>query len=197
MAAEGRYPSFNVLDERDAWDEHTRSIVLSRLEPSPLRFLTAEEEAIAGRICALLVDDDTPEVIRYVVSHIDRTLRESPGEGQRKAGVPEAKALIRSGLKAAERWAKAEYGLSFAKLDRAAQERLLQLISAGSAGPPDVWRSVPQQELFDKFRKLTVEAYCSHPAVWSAIGYAGPAYPRGYVRTQLGQLDPWEAKAET
>lgn len=35
-----------------------------------------------------------------------------------------------------------------------------------------------------------------HPRVWSEIGYAGPAYPRGYVRTQLGQLDPWEAKAE-
>ncbi|KQX56587.1 hypothetical protein ASD40_04085 [Paenibacillus sp. Root444D2] len=30
--------------------------------------------------------------------------------------------------------------------------------------------------------------------VWSEIGYAGPAYPRGYVRTQLGQLDPWEAQ---
>ncbi|WP_369127188.1 hypothetical protein [Paenibacillus antri] len=40
---------------------------------------------------------------------------------------------------------------------------------------------------------MTLEAYYSHPAVWSEIGYGGPAYPRGYVRTQLGQLDPWEA----
>lgn len=198
MSGQSRYPSFDVMDERDAWDAHTRSIVFSRLEaPGSLRFLTAEEAALVKRICALLMDDETPGTLQYVVGHIDQTLHASPGEGQRKTGVPEAKALVRSGLQAMERWAEAEHGRPFAELDRAGQERVLQLISAGAAGPPDIWRAVPQKELFDKLRQLTVEAYCSHPSVWSAIGYAGPAYPRGYVRTQLGQLDPWEAKTET
>ncbi len=43
---------------------------------------------------------------------------------------------------------------------------------------------------------MTAEAYYSHLVAWSEIGYGGPAYPRGYVRTQMGQLDPWEAQPE-
>jgi hypothetical protein len=59
--------------------------------------------------------------------------------------------------------------------------------------PRPIWASVPQKALFTKWLTMTLEAYYSHPNVWSEIGYGGPAYPRGYVRTQLGQSDPWEA----
>lgn len=52
----------------------------------------------------------------------------------------------------------------------------------------------PQKALFLRLLSWTVESYYSHPTVWSEIGYGGPAYPRGYVRANIGQLDPWEAK---
>jgi hypothetical protein len=55
---------------------------------------------------------------------------------------------------------------------------------------------IPAKELFYKLLTESVAAYYSHPTVWSEIGYAGPAYPRGYVRTEWGITDPWEAKRE-
>src|SRR3546814_2303969 len=38
--------------------------------------------------------------------------------------------------------------------------------------------------LFWKWRLLSdiVSAYYTHPSAWSAIGFGGPASPRGYVR---------------
>jgi len=36
-------------------------------------------------------------------------------------------------------------------------------------------------------------AFYSHPASWSALGFGGPANPRGYVRLVENRRDPWEA----
>ncbi len=36
-------------------------------------------------------------------------------------------------------------------------------------------------------------AYYAHPAAWNEIGFGGPASPRGYVRMDFDQRDPWEA----
>jgi hypothetical protein len=41
-----------------------------------------------------------------------------------------------------------------------------------------------------------VFAYYAHPTAWSEIGWGGPASPRGYVRLDFNERDPWEA-AET
>jgi hypothetical protein len=160
------------------------------------KFLTPTEAEMVRRISSLLVNDDTPDVLHFVVAHIDQSLHQSPGESQRKAGVPEAAALIRAGLKAIEQGAKSQYGSPYMNLDIAEQKRYLQHLSESIAKPQEVWTAIPQEALFQKLQNLTVEAYCSHPKVWSEIGYAGPAYPRGYVRAQLGQLDPWEAQPE-
>lgn len=185
------------MDEEDAWDDHTQEIVQSRLSATPRHQALSRQEAdLLGAICARLLDDDKPAVLRFVLRHFDQTLHSSPGEGQRKAGVPEGKTLIRQGLRAVEQSAKAAHASSFAKLGSDQQRKLLEEIGAGTARPQEAWAGVPQQPFFQKLLTLTVESYCSHPEVWSEIGYAGPAYPRGYVRTQLGHLDPWEAKAE-
>lgn len=197
MSIQSHYPSFHVLDEQEAWDDHSQRIVLSRLEPArSLRFFTAAEAGLVRRICSLLVHDETPDVLDYIVAHLDDTLHQSPGEGQRKAGIPPGPALIRAGLNAVAQGAQQVYGSAFEQLATEDQKHYLQQISAAKAEPPTVWGATPQREWFDKLLTLTVESYCSHPSVWSEIGYAGPAYPRGYVRTQLGQLDPWEAQPE-
>ena len=38
-----------------------------------------------------------------------------------------------------------------------------------------------------------VLAYYAHPTAWSEIGWGGPASPRGYVRMDYDERDPWEA----
>lgn len=197
MNEKTRYPSFNVLDEKDEWDDHTQQIVTSRTHPiAGYQFLNEQEVEILRCLCSLLVNDDSPDLLEFVIGHFDQTLYSSPGEGQRKVGVPAAPELIRQGLNAIEQSSQHKYSVSFKELNTEQQKQMIQVISAARAEPTEVWNAMLQQALFEKLMRLTVEAYCSHPRVWSEIGYAGPAYPRGYVRTQLGQLDPWEAKAE-
>lgn len=191
------YPSFNVINEIDAWDDHTQSIVNARLsDSSKNQFLSDHEADSLLVISGILMHDTSLEVIRSVVNHIDQTLHSSPGESQRQRGVPAGKDLIRQGLQSLERSAQRNYSSSFLKLGHSQQKQLLQRLSEATVEPSSDWSGVPQQAFFQKLMSLTIESYCSHPKVWSEIGYAGPAYPRGYVRTQLGQLDPWEAKIE-
>lgn len=197
MSRDTHYPSFNVLDEKDEWDDHTQQIVTSRIDASVAYLFLSEQEAkTLSSLCGLLVDDSSRDALAFVVSHIDQTLFSSPGEGQRKVGVPTAPKLIRQGLTAIDQTSEQKHSAAFAYLNPALQKQLIQDISKEQAQPTEVWNDIPQKDLFNKLMQLTVESYCSYPRVWSDIGYAGPAYPRGYVRTQLGQLDSWEAKAE-
>ncbi|MGZ9584297.1 gluconate 2-dehydrogenase subunit 3 family protein [Paenibacillus marinisediminis] len=197
MSGNTRYPSFNVLDEKDEWDDHTQQIVTSRTNAKvSFQFINEREADILRCFCSLLVDDSSPEALEFIVAHIDHTLFSSPGEGQRKVDVPKAPELIRQGLTAIDKCSQQKYSDSFVKLNAEQQKQMIQDISTAKAKPSEIWNGLPQKDLFNKLMRLTVESYCSHPRVWSEIGYAGPAYPRGYVRTQLGQLDPWEAKAE-
>lgn len=85
---------------------------------------------------------------------------------------------------------------SFFHLEESLQRQIMTSICEGLLSQSQAWEGIPQKELFQKLLNLTVEAYYSHPQIWSEIGFGGPAYPRGYVRAQLGHLDPWEAVRE-
>jgi hypothetical protein len=135
-------------------------------------------------------------VLQYILSHIDESLSQNKGEGQRKTGTPDARVLIRNGLKAVESEAIRLDSKPFFHLKEEEQRQLMTTISEGKLPDTRQWEGIPQKELFQKLLTLSVEAYYSHPKVWSEIGYGGPAYPRGYVRAHLGQLDPGEAVKE-
>ncbi|MCH5586051.1 gluconate 2-dehydrogenase subunit 3 family protein [Shimazuella sp. AN120528] len=196
MSKRSHYPSYDVMKAKDEWDDHTQQIVSKRLEPTAsYSFLTKKEAAMLQQICGQLTGDERESLIFYILDHMDQTLHSSIGEGQRKVGAPKAKELLRSGLEALEQTSQEKYELSFVQLDKKAQQQLLTQLSKEQAFTSKR-SSIPQKELFKKLLTMTLEAYYSHPLVWSEIGYGGPAYPRGYVRTQLGQLDPWEAQPE-
>lgn len=198
MVLKSYYPSFNVMDEEDEWDDHTQTIVNNRIDASPKHNeLSKQEASLLYVICSLLMNEEKPAVLRFVLHHFDKTLQSSPREGQRKVGVPDGKILIHQGLQALDQCARDTYAASFMELKSDDQLKLLEAVSVGTAMPHSAWDGIPQQPFFQKLMNMTIESYCSHPEVWSEIGYAGPAYPRGYVRTQLGQLDPWEAKPES
>ncbi|SDO70712.1 Gluconate 2-dehydrogenase subunit 3 [Paenibacillus sp. yr247] len=191
------YPTYNVMDEQKEWDSHTRSIVTARLtREHSYRFLTPVEAETLRAWCALLMDDHRGDIIQYIICHIDQTLTENKGEGQRKVNVPPIQILLRQGLKAIDEAGWIENSRPFFQLDESAQRQIMLQISSASYPPTEAWEGIPQKALFHKLLQLSVEAYYSHPLVWSEIGFGGPAYPRGYVRTDLGQLDPWEAVSE-
>lgn len=197
MAHKTHYPTFNVMEEQDAWDDHTQAVIQSRLEVRHVvKFLSKEETAVVETIVSHLTGDNRKEIIDYIVSHIDSMLQQNTGESQRKYGVVPAKELVRKGLPALEHSVLNMYGKRYTDLDTSMQQTVLVQLSQGSLEQASFWVNIPQKPLFQKLLDWTVEAYCSHPLIWSEIGYAGPAYPRGYMRTQLGQLEPWEAHAQ-
>lgn len=198
MNTQSRYPDFDVMREAPEWDDHTREIVKKRLEPVESdMYLKSEENAVLKSIGATLVDDDRDEVLIFILKHFDNHLQSKIGEDQRKLGtLPEAD-LIRKGLAAIDESARNDYGENFCRLPLQARQLLLGRVERGELSGTGAWTGVPQKELFKKLLKLTVEAYYSYPVVWSEIGYAGPTYPRGYVRTELGLADPWEPQLGT
>jgi len=193
-----RYPNYDVLSEQNEWDPHTRSIVLSRLEGvSTYNWLTLVEAEMLRAICAILAGDGRANVIQFVIAHIDRVLSgPADAESERKASLPNAGELVRTGLKSLDHWCLSLHRRPFIDLPGNEQYPIVLRLSEESLPlPADL--SFPQKAFFNRLLAWTVEAYCSHPEIWSEIGYGGPAYPRGYVRANIGQLDPWEARTNT
>jgi hypothetical protein len=193
---QAHYPDFNVLHEEEHWDPHTREIVTKRLKTesfSPHRFLTRPESDTLFRLCTFLLDDDRSPVISYVVHHFDTTLQSGIGESQRKIGIPQQSTLIRKGLKSLDLYCIERYGQQFISLKKEDQQDVIQQLIQGNITIQPGDTQIPFKDWVDKIFTEAVAAYYSHPTIWSEIGYAGPAYPRGYVRSELGLTDPWEA----
>ena len=56
------------------------------------------------------------------------------------------------------------------------------------------WGGMPPRLFFsERLVRDILAAYYSHPKAWSAMGFGGPASPRGYVRMYFNRRDPWEA----
>lgn len=183
MTKESLYPGYDVWNQHEAWDEHTRQIVRKRKTPQVLyKFFTYDEGSIMQTLIQVLVDDHRLEVLTYVLEHLDQSLASPIGESQRNVNVLPKKMLIKDGLGRIDFISHRSYGSGFVSLVPDQQEQVLNVTSQDY---PDFFKAL----LHD-----VVEAYYSHPIVWSDIGYGGPAYPRGYVRVEKGLVDPWEAK---
>lgn len=197
MTNQSYYPTYNVMDEQKEWDANTRSIVNARLHrETKYQFLTPVEAETLRAWCSLLMDDNRGDIMQYILCHIDEVLTQDKGEGQRKVNVPPVRTLLRQGLKAIDETGWIAGSKPFFQLDEPSQRQIMLQISGESYPLTENWDGIPQKALFQKLLKLSVEAYYSHPLVWSEIGFGGPAYPRGYVRAETGQLDPWEAVKE-
>jgi hypothetical protein len=174
---ESRYSSFDVMRAAAEWDPHTRQVIEQRLkDPGPLRHFSPAEGEILTDVVKLLLHENDPFLIAKVVEQIDQMLADGEGEGYRPATQPPDSQFWREGL--------AALGADFASCPPSKQEeRLTQL-------------QTERKPFFHALLKQAVTGYCSLPPVWSFMGYGGPAYPRGYVRIELGLRDPWEAKPD-
>lgn len=189
-AAQGtHFPDFDVLAEQAAWDAHTRSVVLQRLRPPEPKTLTGQEAQTLRAVLARLLAEERASILDFAVAHVDGRIRGQVGEGQRQPGVPPEADLMRAGLAALDRVAGTRHGQAFAASAAAQQVEILAALQKGEV--PEMQGS-PQKEFFRKILGLGVDACASHPAGWSEMGYAGPAYPRGYYRLERGVRDPWE-----
>ncbi|WP_421617211.1 gluconate 2-dehydrogenase subunit 3 family protein [Brevibacillus sp. TJ4] len=197
MSKYSRYPAYDVWQEHDKWDEHTRKIVGKRKSPKVAhRFFSPAQSLLVETIASLLVDDHRMEVLTYVTQHLDESLARPIGEAQRKVGLPPKQDLYRIGLAGVDAESKARFRTGFVALKRTEQLVIMDALANGDTMDVQAWGQLSPADFFKRMLHDTVNAYYSHPLVWSDIGYGGPAYPRGYVRVEKGLTDPWEAKAD-
>src|SRR3546814_1726614 len=107
--------------------------------------------------------------------------------------LPHLREAWERGLNAIEAEAQARHCRSFAALETAQMDLLLAAVERGDISD-SAWDHIDAR-LFWKWRLLSdiVSAYYTHPSAWSAIGFGGPASPRGYVRLAANMRDSWEA----
>jgi len=191
-----RYPGYDVLAKRPgpSWNEQTRRVVTRRLsigvEP---QFFTAEEFRTVSAIAARIVPQPTARPPVPVAMLVDEKLFRGESDGYRLAEMPRDGAAWRLGLKALDAEAQAAYGGRFHALVEGLQDVLLARMQSGELKSPQ-WGSMSSKDFFQKrMARDIVLAYYAHPTAWSEIGWGGPASPRGYVRLDFDERDPWEA----
>jgi Gluconate 2-dehydrogenase subunit 3 len=190
------YPGYDVLAKRrtQSWNRATRQVVDERLAITPQAgFFDPDEWRILIALCERITPQPNDRQPIPAAAMVDQKVAADARDGYRDARLPPLQTAWRRGLAALEAEAKAAHGKSFADLFAAEQDGLLKAMQAGRLRAP-AWGDMPC-ELFFSGRALAdvVAAYYAHPTAWSEIGFGGPAGPRGYVRMDPDERDPWEA----
>jgi hypothetical protein len=177
-----RYPDYDVLANARHWDEVTREAILDRVEhPPPLRFFGDDEARCLGAFLdVVLAQDGEPRI--PVLAMVDAKLFEGRLDGFRYANMPEDP----------ETWRQVAQALAgFESLG--ADER--HDVVAGFADGRLDGLELDASSAWSVVMRGALAAFYSHPWAWNEIGFGGPAYPRGYMRLQVGAhgREPHEA----
>jgi hypothetical protein len=193
---ENRFPDYNVLSKRfgPSWNEQTREVIARRLAVTgdPKFFNDAEFQTVQA-IAARIVPQQEGRSPIPVGALVDEKLHQGKEDGYRRAGMPRDGEAWRRGLKAIDVEAQTNFGCRFHQLQPQQQDLLLSQMQNGELKGV-AWGSMPAKVFFKmRLARDIVLAYYSHPTAWSEIGWGGPASPRGYVRMDFNERDPWEA----
>lgn len=191
-----RFPGYDVLAKRGgaSWNELTRRVVDKRMA------LREREDVLDAEFCAVLravVDRIVPQpegrVPVNAVALVLEKIAEGGENGHRHHRMPPLRQAWEQGLAAIDAEAVSRTGQPFAGLSTEQQDGVLRAVEKGETASP-AWDDLPA-EVFFFWRLLPdiVTAYYAHPSAWSAMGFGGPASPRGYVRMEADRRDPWEA----
>jgi hypothetical protein len=192
----GYYPEFSTLAQQAYWDEATRATVLARVEHVPaIRFFTADQATLlAAVVDRVMPQDDRDAAHRIpIVPFIDERLHLGVTDGYRYEDMPADGEAHRLGLVAIDAIAVATYAHPFAALDSTSQDLVLKQIHDGEApAAAEIWKRMPTHRYWMLLVNDVCQVYYAHPWAWDEIGFGGPAYPRGYMRLERGQREPWE-----
>ncbi len=189
QAGGGRFPGFDVMSQSKHWDEATTSVVVSRLGmPPAIRFFCAAEEAAASALCDQLLDQrQDPRV--PAVNMIDARLADEQTDGWHYEGMAPDGQSWRESLAALDEDAMQHSGCAFAEAPWDAQSAILQGVQDLGSQP---WHGNPAARIWSLWTRYACTAFYAHPWAWQEIGFAGPAYPRGYKNIGVGKLEPFE-----
>jgi hypothetical protein len=194
----GYYPGYSTLKQKRYWDAATRRVIEERVsKQKPIRFFTLEEartmEAVVDRI--LPQDDRIDERRIKILPDIDERLYQNRLDGYRFEDMPPDQEAYRIAARAFEEMAQTLHGRSFHELTVREQEEILKSIhEAKPRAAQDLWKRMNIERFWTLLVTDVVTVYYAHPWAWDEIGYGGPAYPRGYMRLEEGEPEPWEVE---
>jgi hypothetical protein len=179
----GRYPDFDVMARREHWDPVTRAALEERLEQTPQcrLFDEREQRTLGAFLDVVLAQDAEPRV--PVLAMIDAKLHGRQFDGFRYADMPADD----------ETWKRVAGHLDgFADLDAAGQRALVARFAAGDLP----WADLNVSRAWSVVMRGALSTFYSHPWAFNEIGFRGPAYPRGYMRRNMGPtgVDPDEPR---
>ncbi len=194
----GYYPGFRTLDQQKFWDAKTREVILDRVNNvPPIRFFSESEARLMEAICRHIIpQDDRDERTRIpIVPWIDKRLYDDSHDGYRFEDMPPDREAYRLGVQAVDEISRHLHDREFLEIGEKAQDELLATLHDGE--PPaakEIFARMPVERFWMLLVQDCVDAYYSHPFAWDEIGFGGPAYPRGYMRLERGEPEPWEAE---
>ena len=196
----GYYPGFSTLKQKRYWDATTRGVIEQRVsEKKPIRFFTPAEAmtmlAVVDRI--LPQDDRTDERRIPILPDIDERLYENKLDGYRFEDMPPDQEVYKIAATAFEEMAQKLNGQTFHELSVREQEEILRSIHrAKPQAAQSLWKKMNIERFWTMLVTDVVSIYYAHPWAWDEIGYGGPAYPRGYMRLEEGEPEPWEVREQ-
>lgn len=204
----GYYPGFSTMRQKGYWDATTREVVERRVAKNisasqqvsgsagQLKFFVEEADARLMRaVCERVVpqEDRVPERRIDVLAGVDERLGQGRIEGYRYEDMPPDGEAYRIAVRALRLMAAELHGRTFEELSTREQEEILQSVhDAEPLGAKDVWAEMNIARFWQMLVTDCVSVYYAHPWAWDEIGFGGPAYPRGYMRLEEGEAEPWE-----
>ncbi|UUL77528.1 gluconate 2-dehydrogenase subunit 3 family protein [Pseudarthrobacter sp. Fe7] len=187
----GRYPGFSTLAQARHWDPVTAAAVQARMGLPPNdRFFSPAEEAAARALFDQLLDQQSEPRVP-VVNMVDARLAEEETDGWHYDNMPRDGDAWRASLAALDSEARSREDRIFALLSQDGQAGLLHDICALDR---DLWHGLPADRVWSLWMRYACTAFYSHPLAWDEIGFAGPAYPRGYKNLGVERLEPFEVR---
>jgi hypothetical protein len=191
-----RFPGYDVLSKRQglSWNDKTREVIAQRLSiGSKPQFFTADEILMVVAAADRIVPQPSTRPAIPIAALVDLKLHLARSDGYRLRGTPRDGEAWRLGLKAMDVESRAAFDAPFHILRGFYQDLLLTRMQRGELRNP-AWTEMTSDVFFRmRLARDIILAYYSHPTAWSEIGWGGPASPRGYVRMDYDERDPWEA----
>lgn len=169
----GRYPDFDVLSHSRHWDPVTRELLEQRTYETPeCRFFNSDEQrTLRALFDVILAQDAEPRV--PVLEMVDAKLHAGQLDGYRYAQMPDDDQTMKLVARRLE---------GFADLDAKAQQERVEAFASGALD----WDELDVSIAWKVVTRLAASAFYSHPWAFNEIGFRGPAYPRGYMRRNMG-----------
>lgn len=200
MSQPGYYPGYSTLAQQKFWDARTREVILARVNQVPaIRFFNSEQTRLLEVVCNHIIPQEDRIIARRIpiVPRIDERLFENRHDGYRYEDMPPDQEAYRLGLQAIEECAHHLHARSFLDLSYRHQDEILRSLHDNQpAAGHEIWTKMSVHHFWLMLVGDCAEAYYAHPWAWDEIGYGGPAYPRGYMRLERGDPEPWEVAEE-